>query len=63
MDMHDDIARRNVECNEERLDLLACFLLPVLGLGREELRGNMWNYTTLGDDDVSYNDSKRNDRE
>ena len=50
---HNDIARRNVGCDNRCLDLLASLLLPILGFGREELGGDMRNDTTLGDDDVS----------
>jgi hypothetical protein len=51
---HNDIARGNIECDSGCLDLLASLLLPALGLGREEFRGDMRNDTTLGDDNVSY---------
>lgn len=51
---HNDIARRNVECDSGCLDLLAGLLLPAFGLGREEFGGNVRNDTTLGDDNVSY---------
>lgn len=49
---HNDIAR-DVDCNTRYLNLLAGLLLPVLGLCREELRGDVRNDTTLGDDNVS----------
>ena len=53
---HNDIARGNVDCNSKWLDLLASLLLPVLGLGREELGGDVGNDTTLRDDNVSYHE-------
>lgn len=44
---HNDITRGNVDCNGRCLDLLTSLLLPVLGLGREELGGDVRNDTTL----------------
>ena len=51
---HSDITRGDVDCNSRCLDLLAGFLLPALGLGREELGSDVRNDTTLGDDNISY---------
>jgi len=49
---HNDIARGNVGCDDGCLDLLAGFLLPVLGLCREKLGGDVRDDTTLGDNNV-----------
>lgn len=51
---HNDIARGNVDCKSRWLNLLTGLLLPILGLGREELGSDVRDDTTLGDDNISY---------